>query len=48
MVFQCGGEPSTIHYEDHDGTSLNFKGDSKLYVNRVRNVILILRKMSMP
>ena len=34
-----GGEPSTIHLEDHDGTSLNFKGDSKLYVNRVRNVI---------
>jgi len=34
-----GGEPSTIHIEDHDGTSLNFKGDSKLYVNRVRNVI---------
>ena len=34
-----GGEPSTIHIEDHDGTSLKFKGDSKLYVNRVRNVI---------
>ena len=34
-----GGEPSTIFIEDHDGTPLNFKDDSKLYVNRVRNVI---------
>ena len=34
-----GGEPSTIVIEDHDGNKLEFKNDSKLYVNRVRNVI---------
>ena len=34
-----GGEPSTIVIEDHDGNKLSFKNDSKLYVNRVRNVI---------
>jgi len=34
-----GGEPSTIVIEDHDGNKLSFKDDSKLYVNRVRNVI---------
>ena len=34
-----GGEPSTIVIEDHDGHKLEFKNDSKLYVNRVRNVI---------
>ena len=34
-----GGEPATIVIEDHDGNKLSFKDDSKLYVNRVRNVI---------
>ena len=34
-----GGEPSTIVIEDYDGNKLSFKDDSKLYVNRVRNVI---------
>tara|TARA_B100000131_G_scaffold150676_1_gene146187 strand:- start:116 stop:1477 length:1362 start_codon:yes stop_codon:yes gene_type:complete len=34
-----GGEPSTIIIEDYDGNVLSFKDDSKLYVNRVRNVI---------
>ena len=34
-----GGEPATIVIEDHDGNMLSFKDDSKLYVNRVRNVI---------
>ena len=34
-----GGEPSHIVIEDHDGHKLKFKGDNKLYVNRVRNVI---------
>jgi len=34
-----GGEPSTIVIVDHDGNKLSFKDDSKLYVNRVRNVI---------
>ena len=34
-----GGEPSTIIIEDFDGNKLEFKNDSKLYVNRVRNVI---------
>jgi hypothetical protein len=34
-----GGEPATIVIEDHDGHKLSFKNDSKLYVNRVRNVI---------
>ena len=34
-----GGEPCTIVLEDHDGHKLSFKNDSKLYVNRVRNVI---------
>tara|TARA_Y100001963_G_C6748618_1_gene432913 strand:- start:72 stop:1475 length:1404 start_codon:yes stop_codon:yes gene_type:complete len=34
-----GGEPCDIFIEDHDGTPLNFKEGSKLYVNRVRNVI---------
>jgi hypothetical protein len=34
-----GGEPATIVIEDHDGNKLSFKNDSKLYVNRVRNVI---------
>jgi hypothetical protein len=34
-----GGEPATIIIEDHDGNKLSFKDDSKLYVNRVRNVI---------
>ena len=34
-----GGEPATIVIEDHDGNKLSFKDDSKLYVNRIRNVI---------
>jgi len=34
-----GGEPATIVIEDNDGNKLSFKNDSKLYVNRVRNVI---------
>ena len=34
-----GGEPATIVIEDHDGHKLSFKNESKLYVNRVRNVI---------
>ena len=34
-----GGEPSTIIIEDFDGNKLEFKNDTKLYVNRVRNVI---------
>ena len=34
-----GGEPSTIVIEDYDGNKLSFKDDSKLYVNRIRNVI---------
>ncbi len=34
-----GGEPATIVVTDHDGNKLEFKNDSKLYVNRVRNVI---------
>ena len=34
-----GGEPSTIVIEDHDGNKLSFKDDTKLYVNRVRNII---------
>ena len=34
-----GGEPSTIVIVDHDGNKLEFNGDNKLYVNRVRNVI---------
>ena len=34
-----GGEPATVVIEDHDGNKLSFKDDSKLYVNRVRNVI---------
>ena len=34
-----GGEPATIVLEDHDGNKLSFKNESKLYVNRVRNVI---------
>ena len=34
-----GGEPSTIILEDHDGNKLSFKDDTKLYVNRVRNII---------
>ena len=34
-----GGEPATIVLEDHDGHKLSFKNESKLYVNRVRNVI---------
>ena len=34
-----GGEPCTIVLEDHDGNKLSFKNDSKLYVNRIKNVI---------
>ena len=34
-----GGEPATIVLEDHDGNKLSFKKESKLYVNRIRNVI---------
>ena len=34
-----GGEPSNIVIVDHDGNKLEFNGDNKLYVNRVRNVI---------
>ena len=34
-----GGEPATIVIEDHEGNKLEFKNDSKLYVNRIRNVI---------
>ena len=34
-----GGEPATIVIEDKDGHKLSFKNDSKLYVNRIRNVI---------
>ena len=34
-----GGEPATIVLEDHDGNKLSFKNESKLYVNRIRNVI---------
>ena len=34
-----GGEPATIVLEDHDGNKLSFKDESKLYVNRIRNVI---------
>ena len=34
-----GGEPCDIFIEDHDGNPLNFKDETKLYVNRVRNVI---------
>ena len=34
-----GGNASEIIIEDHDGHKLKFKGDKKLYVNRVRNVI---------
>ena len=33
-----GGEPATVVIEDHDGNKLEFKNDSKLYVNRIRNV----------
>jgi len=34
-----GGEPATIVIEDHDENKLEFKNDSKLYVNRIRNVV---------
>ena len=34
-----GGELATIVIEDHEGNKLEFKNDSKLYVNRIRNVI---------
>ncbi len=42
-----GGEPCDIFIEDHDGTPLKFMNESKLYVNRVRNVISEHLKMYM-
>ena len=34
-----GGNAATIKFEDHDGYELKFKGEDKLYLNRIRNVI---------
>ena len=34
-----GGNKAHIIIEDHDGGTLEFKGDTGLYVNRVRNVL---------
>ena len=34
-----GGNKAHIVIEDHEGETLSFKGDTGLYVNRVRNVI---------
>ena len=34
-----GGNAATIKFEDHDGYELKFKGEDKLYLNRIRDVI---------
>ena len=34
-----GGNKAHIVIEDHDGGKLEFKGDTGLYVNRIRNVL---------
>ena len=37
-----GGEPATVVIEDHDGNKLEFKNDSKLYVNIFMNVLSLI------
>tara|TARA_R100000008_G_scaffold31391_1_gene17519 strand:+ start:535 stop:1899 length:1365 start_codon:yes stop_codon:yes gene_type:complete len=34
-----GGNAATIKFEDHDGHELKFKGEDKLYLNKISNVI---------